>query len=75
MNATELEQNERADIRQRLEMVLEKTKEACGRLEEKAAAAAKTADKTVRNHPYQAMGIAFGVGLLVGVLAMRNRRD
>jgi len=44
-------------------------------LEEKTAAAAKAADKIVREHPYQAIGIAFGVGLLTGVPVMRSRRD
>ena len=28
-------------------------------------AAAKATDKAVREHPYQAIGIAFGVGLLI----------
>jgi len=37
--------------------------------------AARTTDKAVRTHPYAAMGIAFGVGLLVGVLAINSRRD
>ena len=58
-----------------MESAIEKAKDTCERLEEKTVAAAKTADKAVRTHPYQAMGIAFGVGLLVGVLATRGRRD
>ncbi|MGO8928798.1 MAG: glycine zipper domain-containing protein [Limisphaerales bacterium] len=28
----------------------------------------------VREHPYQAVGIAFAVGLLIGVLVARSRR-
>lgn len=58
-----------------MESAVEKAKDACERLEEKTVAAAKTADKAVRTHLYQAMGIAFGLGLLVGVLATRSRRD
>ncbi|HEY5909512.1 MAG TPA: hypothetical protein VJA21_02790 [Verrucomicrobiae bacterium] len=69
------EDNEKTNIRAKLEDAIEKAKGACQRLEEKTVAAAKTADKAVRAHPYPAMGIAFCVGLLVGVLAMRSRRD
>ena len=75
MNAIATEDNEKTNIRAKLESAIEKAKDACKRLEEKTVAAAKTADKAVRTHPYQAMGIAFGVGLLVGVLATRSRRD
>lgn len=75
MNAIATEDNEKTNIRTKLQSVIEKAKDTCERLEEKTVAAAKTADKAVRTHPYQAMGIAFGVGLLVGVLAMRSRRD
>jgi ElaB/YqjD/DUF883 family membrane-anchored ribosome-binding protein len=75
MNAIATEDNEKTNIRAKLESAIEKAKDACERLEEKTVAAAKTADKAVRTHPYQALGIAFGVGLLVGVLATRSRRD
>ena len=74
MNAIATEDNEKTNIRAKLEGAIEKAKDACERLEEKTVAAAKTADKAVRTHPYQAIGIAFGVGLLVGVLATRGRR-
>jgi ElaB/YqjD/DUF883 family membrane-anchored ribosome-binding protein len=75
MNTIAIEDNEKTNIRAKLESAIEKAKDACGRLEEKTVAAAKTADKTLRNHPYQAMGIAFGLGLLAGVLVVRSRRD
>ena len=32
----------------------------------------KAADKVIRDHPYQTIGIAFGVGLLIGFLARRR---
>jgi len=67
--------NEKTDIRAKLEGAIEKTKEACERLQEKTLVAAKRADKAVRTHPYQAIGIVFGLGLLVGALAMRSRRE
>ena len=60
------------EVRARLTAAMERAKEACARLEEKAIAGAKATDKAIREHPYQSIGIAFGVGLLVGVLATRK---
>ncbi len=42
------------------------------RAEEKAVERAKAADRVIRDHPYQTIGIAFGLGLLIGVLARRK---
>ena len=75
MEATERKDNEKHELRPKLEAATEKAKEVCKRLQEETVSAAKATDKAVREHPYQAIGIAFGVGLLVGVLAMRCRRD
>jgi ElaB/YqjD/DUF883 family membrane-anchored ribosome-binding protein len=74
MEAAEHGDNEKSEIRARLEAAIEKAKAACERLEEKTVAAAKATDKCVREHPYQAIGVAFGVGVLIGVLASRCRR-
>jgi ElaB/YqjD/DUF883 family membrane-anchored ribosome-binding protein len=60
------------EIRARLTAAMERAKETCERLEEKAAAGVKATDKAVREHPYQSIGIAFGVGLLIGVLVTRK---
>ena len=60
------------ELRHRLSAALETAKATCQRLEERAIAGAKVADKTIREHPYGAIGIAFGVGVLIGVLI--NRR-
>ena len=42
------------------------------RAEQKAVERAKAADRLVRDHPYQTIGLAFGLGLLIGVLARRR---
>lgn len=62
-------------LRAKLEEAVEKAKALYNRLEDKTVEAAKATDKTIRAHPYESIGIAFGVGLLIGVLAARSRRD
>jgi ElaB/YqjD/DUF883 family membrane-anchored ribosome-binding protein len=42
------------------------------RAEEAAVQRAKAADRVIRDHPYQTIGLAFGLGLLIGVLARRR---
>ena len=75
MEATEHRDNEKGELRAKLEAATDKAKEVFQRLQAQTVAAAKTSDKVVRAHPYQAIGIAFGVGLLVGVLAGRCGRE
>lgn len=60
------------EVRARLAQTLESAKASYRKLEEKAAAGAKIADKTIRDHPYETIGLAFGVGLLIGVLVARR---
>ena len=73
MKATAGDLGEKAkEARDRLKVALGKAKESCSGIEEKAAAGAKATDKVIREHPYQSLGVAFGVGLLIGVLV--NRR-
>jgi ElaB/YqjD/DUF883 family membrane-anchored ribosome-binding protein len=43
-----------------------------GVLEEQLRIGGQAADKTIRQHPYQALGLAVGVGLLVGYLLKRK---
>ena len=60
------------EMRARLSAALESAKDSCRRLEERAIAGAKATDKVIREHPYQSIGVAFGVGLLIVVLVTRK---
>jgi ElaB/YqjD/DUF883 family membrane-anchored ribosome-binding protein len=51
---------------------LDRVKTSCRRMQDQAIAGARSADRAIRGHPYQSVGIAFGVGLLIGVLVNRD---
>jgi ElaB/YqjD/DUF883 family membrane-anchored ribosome-binding protein len=73
VEATAGEVSDRAkDARKRLTAAVDSARAACETLQEKAAAGVKATDKVIRDHPYQTLGIAFGVGLLIGVLVNRK---
>jgi len=40
-------------------------------VKQRAITSAKTTDRAVREHPYQTIGLVFGVGLVVGLLCSR----
>jgi len=63
--------------------ITEQGKEAAGRLaqaldtaksrvQEGTVAGAKATDRAIREHPYESLGIAFGLGVLIGVLIARR---
>lgn len=58
---------------------LEKLKEGCARIRERAVRSAQATDKLVHQYPYSFAGFVFAVGLVAGVLACRfydqKRRD
>jgi ElaB/YqjD/DUF883 family membrane-anchored ribosome-binding protein len=58
--------------RERLATAVEAAKETGQKLEERAVASAKAADRMIRDHPYQFIGTAFGIGLLIGILINRK---
>ena len=60
------------DLKSRLRASVGQMKETCHDLEQKVAAGAKATDKVIREHPYESIGVAFGVGLLIGVLVTRK---
>ncbi len=63
------------ELRANLREALDRAKALYQQMQERTVAAAKATDRAVREHPYQAVGIAFALGLLIGVLASRRGRD
>ena len=61
-----------SQARKRLAAALDSGKKIFGRVKEKAVEGAKATDEAVHEHPYQAIGIAFGVGALFGYLVARR---
>jgi ElaB/YqjD/DUF883 family membrane-anchored ribosome-binding protein len=66
------------EARARLAAALERARSAGSELQRQTAAAARAAatktDALVREHPYESIGVAFGVGLLIGLLIGRKPR-
>jgi ElaB/YqjD/DUF883 family membrane-anchored ribosome-binding protein len=60
------------DLRARLQRALDSAKINYSRWQDKAVDAAKNTDNTIRNHPYESMGISLGLGILLGVLVGRR---
>ncbi len=60
------------EVRSRLATALESAKATCERWQDKTVQAAKATDQVIREHPYESIGVAFGVGLLIGVLVGRR---
>lgn len=77
LKATAGDVSEKAkEARTRVSAALERAKATCTHLQEQtlatAKAAAKKADVIIREHPYESIGVAFGLGLLIGVLVTRK---
>ena len=60
------------EARARLEEALQRARETCEQAETKAGEAARAAENVVRDHPLASVGVAFGIGVLLGALI--NRR-
>lgn len=58
--------------REKLAAALEVAKETQRRLQERVVEGAKVADTYIRQNPYQAIGISFGLGLVIGLLVARR---
>lgn len=50
----------------------QRAKNGYSQVQDKTVAGAKATDEAIRKYPYQTLGIAFGVGLLLGFLFRRN---
>jgi ElaB/YqjD/DUF883 family membrane-anchored ribosome-binding protein len=61
-----------ADARKRLADSLDSAKEVADRVHEQASGFSEATDEAVNEHPYRAIGIAFGVGALLGHLVSRR---
>ena len=61
-----------SEARKRLATALDGGKKIFGRFKEKAVEDVKATDEAMHEHPYQAVGIAFGVGTLIGYLVSRR---
>lgn len=77
LKATADDVSEKAkETRMRLSAALDRAKATCEDLQDEtvatAKAAAKRADSMISTHPYESIGVAFGVGLLIGVLVTRK---
>jgi len=60
------------EARQCVVETVESAKETAGRVRDQAVDYAKTTDEALRQHPYQALGVAFGVGAILGYLVSRR---
>lgn len=73
MKTTAGELNEKTrDVGLRLKAKFNAAKESCEALEEKAVNGVKAADHAIRTNPYPTLGIALGVGVVLGILIGRR---
>jgi ElaB/YqjD/DUF883 family membrane-anchored ribosome-binding protein len=60
------------EARKRLTDAIERGREALENLQERAVATAKATDQVIRDNPYRSLGVALGVGALIGYLFARR---
>jgi len=61
--------------RERIEDVLQKSKEVYGQVREKTVAGVKMADNAVHDKPYQAILIAIGLGAILGSMLTKRCQE
>lgn len=62
------------DIRRRFEAAQERLTNLVDEARRKVTDGLKSADETIREHPYQAVAIALGLGMLLGILLGRRSK-
>jgi len=60
------------ELRNRLRATLDQGRYSLSRIRSEAVRRAKQADHLVHEHPYYAVGVAAGVGALVGIIVSRS---
>ncbi len=61
------------EVRKKLAQMLEVARGSMETVQEKVVAGAKATDRTIRDHPYETLGIGFGVGIVLGMLLGRRQ--
>jgi ElaB/YqjD/DUF883 family membrane-anchored ribosome-binding protein len=61
------------EARNRVAATLENAGELAEQVRDQTVKSAKAADRAVRANPYRAIGIALGIGALLGILIARRR--
>ena len=56
------------ELREKLSEKLEAARIACCKLEGKTKEHLETADKVIRDHPYQSIGVALTLGVVIGAV-------
>jgi ElaB/YqjD/DUF883 family membrane-anchored ribosome-binding protein len=59
-------------LRAKLNEKLEAARIACRKLEEKTKENVESADKVIREHPYQSIGVALALGVVIGAVVGRK---
>jgi ElaB/YqjD/DUF883 family membrane-anchored ribosome-binding protein len=71
-DTTEVASQKFGEARQRVVQTVQSAKETAGRVRDQAVDYAKATDEAVRQHTYQGLGIAFGVGAILGYIVSRR---
>ena len=71
-NAGEHVAQKTEELKARLTDALELAKNMGKKIQEQAVVGAKATDKVIRANPYEAVGVALGVGVLIGYLIKRK---
>jgi ElaB/YqjD/DUF883 family membrane-anchored ribosome-binding protein len=69
---TENAEERLSSLRERLGDLKEKVQDGVTFAREKIVTGAKQADSTIRDHPYESLAIALGIGLLLGIFLRRS---